>query len=144
MRRKEKSLRDVESRRRWASYSNWGILTPQKAKIFNNVKGEKLFYFSFSKKLRQQQPKKKKKPTTSVDDPASHFTEKGEETKEDFHLFLPPSQPTYLDGWSLLPDKANLFLHGALTHFKALLLQLPPPLVSSTLLLLWYVVGYFY
>ena len=84
------------------------------------------------------------KPTTSVDEPASHFTEKRKETKESFHLFLLPSQPTYLDGWSLLLGKAGLFLPGTLTHLKSLLLRPLPPLASSILLLLWYTVGYFY
>ena len=162
MRRKRKSLRDVESRRRQAC----GIISLQKViEIYNNVEGEKLFYFSFSKVSSQ---KKKKKHTqnfqTTVIDPTADFLtpplssnpqpqlmnlplislKKEKKRKESFHLFPLSSQPTYLDGWSLLLGKAGLFLPGTLTHFKALLLKLLPPLASSILLLLWYTVGYFY
>ena len=151
MRRKRKSLRDVESRRRQAC----GIISLQKViEIYNNVEGEKLFYFSFSKVSSQ---KKKKKHTqifqTTVSDPTADFLtpplssnpqpqlmnlplislKKEKKRKESFHLFPLSSQPTYLDGWSLLLGKAGLFLPGTLTHFKALLLKLLPPLASSIL-----------
>ena len=72
MRRKEKSLRDVESRRRRAC----GILSLQKAvEIYNNVEGEKLFYFSFSKVSSQKEKKKKHTQIfqTTVSDPTADF-----------------------------------------------------------------------
>ena len=37
---------------------------------------------------------------------SSHFTDNGEETRENFHLFPRPSQPTSLDGWPMLLGKA--------------------------------------
>ena len=161
MRRKRKSLRDVESRRRQAC----GIISLQKViEIYNNVEGEKLFYFSFSKVSSQKKKKHTQIFQTTVSDPTADFLtpplssnpqpqlmnlplislKKEKKRKESFHLFPLSSQPTYLDGWSLLLGKAGLFLPGTLTHFKALLLKLLPPLASSILLLLWYTVGYFY
>lgn len=74
--------------------------------LSNHCKGSYCWLFNTSSLL---------KPTTSVDEPASHFTEKGKETKENFHLFPLPSQPTYLDGWSLLLGKASLFMEHSLT-----------------------------
>lgn len=161
MRRKRKSLRDVESRRRQAC----GIISLQKViEIYNNVEGEKLFYFSFSKVSSQKKKKHTQIFQTTVSDPTADFLtpplssnpqpqlmnlplislKKEKKRKESFHLFPLSSQPTYLDGWSLLLGKAGLFLPGTLTHFKAFLLKLLPPLASSILLLLWYTVGYFY
>ena len=126
---------------------------------------ERNYFISLFQKC---QAKKKKKHTqifkTTVSDPTADFLtpplssnpqpqlmnlplislKKEKKRKESFHLFPLSSQPTYLDGWSLLLGKGGLFLPGTLTHFKALLLKLLPPLASSILLLLWYTVGYFY
>lgn len=116
MRRKEKSLRDVESRRRWASYSNWGILTPQKAKIFNNVKGEKLFYFSFSKKLRQQQPKKKKNPQPQLMTLLLISLKKEKKQKRTSICFYHQvNLPTWMDGLCSQIRLTSSFMEHSLT-----------------------------
>ena len=70
----------------------------------NHVEDEKLFGFSFSKKLSQQQLKKKNfqtiadyltLPLPSNHNPASHFTEEEEKTKRELPLII-TTKSTYL------------------------------------------------